>query len=527
VDTGTRVRIATLADFWSAMTRRKWIVLPAIILLPVAAILYSFHQQRLYAASAQVLLSSQDLAATLTGTQPLSAASQPDRIAQTQAYVARVSSVARQALQQTSDIGLSPQGLLASSTVTAATGADILTFTVTNQSGIIAERLVDAYANAYVAYRRQLDIASIERALSGVNTRLDQLSRGGDQKTSLYNSLVDRQQTLQTMAALGTSNAAVVEQASGFTQTQPKTVRNAIVGLLLGVILGVGLGLLRESLDSKVRGAEEIAIRLGDRPLLALLATPRRSHSGKELVMLHDSRGGQAEAFRMLRTNLELSTLDKPTRTLLVSSALAEEGKSTTAANLALALAMAGRHVILVDLDLRRPSVHRLFDLHGPGVTDVALGRVSLEAGLIDTPLTLREPNASGDGGRPDGSFGQGGGSLEVLPSGTIPPNPGEFVSTEALERILQEMRDRADIVIIDSPPILVVGDALALSPRVDGILVVARLNVVSQHTLADLRRQLATTGTRVVGVVVTGAATEAHYDYAYSSRVPSDRTGV
>jgi polysaccharide biosynthesis transport protein len=238
-----------------------------------------------------------------------------------------------------------------------------------------------------------------------------------------------------------------------------------------------------------------------------------------QLVMLDDPASPQAEMFRMLRTNLDFSTLGDDAKVLMVTSAAQEEGKSTTIANLAIAMARAGRRVVLVDLDLRRPFLGKFFNLDGPGVTNVALGHTSLDKALATVTLTDDEQQparASKKNGNGQVATDAVKGILRVLPSGPIPPDPGEFVGNAALTDILDQLRDRADIVLIDAPPMLRVGDAMTLSASVDGILIVTRMNVVRRPMLNELSRQLSTVPTRVLGFILTGAGTGEDEDYGY-----------
>jgi len=524
---GHAAHAATLRDYLQTVRRRKWIILQAVVLVPAAAIALSLHQQKLYQASAQVLLSSQNLAAQLTGTQQTGVQVLPDRVAQTQADVARVATVAASVLRQVRFTGLTVQEFLSSSSVSTSTNADILNFSVTNHHPSLARRLVDEYARQYTIYRRRVDTEAIRAALANVNVRISNLVATGGLHSALYSSLAERQQTLATMSALQTANASVVQQAQGVALTQPKTTRNAVLGLLLGIVLGIGLAFLWEALDTRVRSAEEIGERLGHLPLLARVPVPSRQLRAKNrLVMLQSPAGVQAEAFRMLRTNLEFATLGRDAQTIMVTSAVEQEGKSTTIANLAVALARAGQRVVLVDLDLRRPFLHRFFQLDGPGITQVALGHVTLEQALSPVPITDGEPGrrglrANGNGNGHSHVRISGGGALvkgilEVLPSGPTPPDPGEFVGTAALSEILERLRARADFVLIDAPPALHVGDAMTLSAKVDGILVVTRMKIVRRHMLSELARQLAGAPTPVLGFVVTAADEEESYGYGY-----------
>ena len=364
---------ASLRDYLHVVRRRKWIILPAVLLVPAAAVAFSLHQQKLYQASAQVLLSTQNLAATLTGTQQTGITQDPIRIAQTQADVARVPTIAQRVLTAFPGAALTVDEFLGASSVSTATNADILTFDVTNHDPLVARELVDAYAREYTIYRRQLDTAAISSALKKIDLRIKQLVKSGGGHSALYGSLVDRQETLTTLEALQTSNASVVETASSAAQIQPRPKRNGILGLALGIVLGIGLAFLWEALDTRVRNAQEIGERLGGLPLLARVPAPsKKLRAEHKLVMLAQPNGVQAETFRMLRTNLDFVTLDRHAHTLMVTSAVEQEGKSTTVANLGIALARAGQRVVLVDLDLRRPYGYVAYRVgNGPDAEDI------------------------------------------------------------------------------------------------------------------------------------------------------------
>jgi Mrp family chromosome partitioning ATPase len=226
--------------------------------------------------------------------------------------------------------------------------------------------------------------------------------------------------------------------------------------------------------------------------------------------------------FRMLRTNVEFTNMHRRARTIMVTSCVQGEGKSTTVANLAVAFARAGRRVVLVDLDLRRPYLHKFFPLpKRAGVTEVALGYTKLEDALLQVPLTdaaiaavRRRPS------RNSAANGNGAvrvqGVLEVLCTGPIPPDPGEFVASPALGEILDELAERADVVLIDSPPLLSVGDALTLSERVEAMIVLTRLKIVKRPMLNELKRVLDASPAEKLGFVVAAATEEAEYGYGY-----------
>jgi len=283
--------------------------------------------------------------------------------------------------------------------------------------------------------------------------------------------------------------------------------------LLSGALFGFALAFLLEMLDKRARSEDEIERRLG-LPLLARIPDAPRRVRNKELVMLAEPTSGYAEPFRQLRTNLEFLNADRQARTILVTSAVAGEGKSTTAGNLAVAAARVGRHVALVDLDLRRRRLHDLLGLpQRPGATDVALGRVALEDALRPVRLRPTEEAISGTNER-----GGAAGRLEFLPTGTSPPDPGEFLGTKGVAEILFALSQRVDYVFIDAAPLLAVGDTLPLSDGVDAMVVVTRFGVVSRPMLADLARELRRLPTPTLGFVITGAKEQtAGYGHAYA----------
>jgi polysaccharide biosynthesis transport protein len=510
----------TLRDYLDVVQRRKWVVLQALVLVPAAAIAFSLTQTKLYEASAEVLISQQNLAAALTGTEGASVYREETRLAQTQADLAGVPEVARRVLDKTNLTDRSAQELLDATSISSRTNSDLLQFSVTDPDPETAQRLATAYAQTFTDYRTELDTAPIVRAQRAVEANLDELRASGETGGPLYASLVAKLQQLKTFEALQTSNTYVVREAEDATQVQPRPVRNAVLGVLLGLVLGIGIAFLRDALDTRVRTAEEIGARLG-LPLLARLPRPSKKLERKnQLVMLADPSSVHAEAFRVLRTNLQFARLERDVRSVMVTSAHELEGKSTTVANLAVALARGGERVVLVDLDLRRATLGRFFGLDDhPGLTDVALGQLDLDEALAPiileggirqrgTPMGAYEPLPGGEV--------EGRGSLHVLPAGPLPPDPGEFVGGRRLGVILEALRERGGTVLIDAPPVLHVGDPMTISTKVDGLILVTRINVVRRHTLTELSRHLAVSPTAKLGFVLTGAGDEHGYGYGY-----------
>lgn len=501
---------STLRDYLRVVRRRKWLILQAVVIVPVVAVVLSARQQHLYQSGAQVLLSQSPLTEQVSGIGDTSPLQQPDRDVNTEASLATVPAIAKSVVAQLR-LRRSSDDVLAHCSVAGASDANLLTFRCADPDPVLAARLTTAYARSYTQYRRALDTAELRGAIRGVERRLAQLRAEGDRTSDEYANLIGKLEQLQTAAQLRSGRAKLVRTASLGVQIQPKPTRNGLLGLALGIVIGIGLAFLREALDTRVRTAEEIGERL-DVPLLARLPEPpRRLRAGDELVMLAEPNGVQAEAFRMLRTNVDFANLDRNARTIMVTSAVEAEGKSTTAANLAVAMARAGRRVVLVDLDLRRPFLDRFFKLGPrPGLTHVALGRVDLEEALV--PVDLGDPGAAAANG--NGRV-RTGGALELLLSGPLPPNAGEFAASRTLGDILDRLAERADAVVVDAPPLLRVNDAMALSARVDALIVVVRLQVARRPMLDELRRVLQTSPATKLGFAMTGADRDDGY-YGY-----------
>ena len=266
----------------------------------------------------------------------------------------------------------------------------------------------------------------------------------------------------------------MVGAAGSASLVQPRTKRNVILGLIVGLALGIALAFIREALDTRVRSADELRARLG-MPLLGQVPKPdRRPVHSQQLATLTEPTSASTEAFRIIKNRLEFSQLEHGVGSIVITSPRADEAKSTAAANLAVVLAQSGQHVILVDLNLRDPSVDRLFGLPDLGFTDVATGVELTDAlNIVDIYSGRLDPNP---------------GRLEVLTAGEPPPDPGEFLLSSFATEALAVLDKRCDVLLIDTPPVLAVGDAMTIAKHTDAVILVAGVNRVRRETLIETR---------------------------------------
>lgn len=288
--------------------------------------------------------------------------------------------------------------------------------------------------------------------------------------------------------------------------SQPKVWRNLAVGLLLGLLLGFGIALLRQLMDTRVRSAEDVATVT---PSSVVGTIPITAERGVEIAMLGDPHSAQSEAYRRLRTNLQFLELVNGAKSVVVTSSLSGEGKSTTALNLAIALAEAGQKVLLVDADLRRPTISNRLKMEGSvGLTTVLIGRAEVQ-----------------DVVQPFGSSG-----LDVLASGQIPPNPSELLGSTAMAEFIAQASETYDMVLFDSPPLLPVTDGTVLARLTGGALMVANANTVHKQQLRTALQTLETVDARVLGIVLNRAqhSRSQRYSYRYAgSYAPSTQSSL
>jgi polysaccharide biosynthesis transport protein len=376
-------------------------------------------------------------------------------------------------------------------------------------AAVQTERYVDSKANL----TREIDtlkeqIATKQAEINGIGTPADatqevELARLQTELTQLRQSLaylLQSYESIRLAEAQSTSNIVVVEPATQpLNPIRPRVVQNTLLGALVGLLLSIGLVFLIEYLDDRIRSPEQIdkVLKL---PVVGLIAKMGNGYHGtgrQRLIAVREPRSPVVEAFRSLRTNIQFAGVDQPIRTLLVTSAGPSEGKSTVAANLAIVMAQAGLKVTLIDGDLRRPTMHKLFNqVNRAGLTDVILRDPRQWSGLT---IASGVPN------------------LSLLLSGSLPPNPSELLGSKRMHQLVQYLHQFTDVVIIDVPPLLPVTDALVLSSLTDGVLMVIDYGRTRIGEAVQGKIQLDQSGARILGVVMNKIPTGRRgYSYYY-----------
>jgi capsular exopolysaccharide synthesis family protein len=359
-------------------------------------------------------------------------------------------------------------------------------------------RYEEAYFETTVGGGVSRDFASL---------RLDQLTAQFEFYQGLYTNLLSEYETARMATMNDRVNIVQVDEAR--VQSQPVRPRpgvNVLAGVMLGLLLCGGVAFLVEYADDTIKSPDAAGALL-DLPLVGVTVDDATA-SNRSLTVNLAPRSAYAESVRTVRTNLEFAQVDGPLRTLMISSPMPADGKTTLTANLAVAIAQAGKRVIVVDADLRKPRLHEMFEASNQfGLTTILTHQLALEDGLQQVQA---HPN------------------VLLLTSGKLPPNPTELLASEAMLALLEQLKQRADVVLIDASP-FVVADPSVLAARVDGTLVVVRYAKTRGAAAQSMVEQLRRTKGRILGIVVTRfkPRSGSHYYYYYGQTYFEEETSV
>lgn len=514
-----------------AVLRRRW---PVVVLLAVLGCLTAFwvtaRQAPVYRATASVLLQPSNAEQILGGTSGSFGGDETE--ADTEIEVMRsqvVRDAVRAKLGHNPNVAIEARGFTnvldihASSTDPRAAAAEATTFADVYVELRRSQRVEDLLKTGELIQAQivELDkkIDQLEKPLRDLDARLgtttDQRLRiqlqqqreatadaiSAERRTleARRSSFDDQLNRLQLLKGLGISGGVQVVSRADVPTTpiSASPRRNGALGLGGGLVLGLTLAFLLDQADDRLRRKEDLESLVGA-PVLGLLPRMTRRHIQTGVVTLRSPGSATAEAYRTLRTSLQFLGVDRPITCIQVTSPGTAEGKTTVVTNLAASFAQAGQRVIILDCDLRRPRVHEVFGLPaGAGFTSVLLDHVRLSEVITTVD---------------DEPF------LAVAPAGPVPPNPSELLTSKRAQAVVSSLRENCDILLIDTPPVLPVTDALIVSRYVDATLVVARAKRSTRRQVARAQELLAQVGAPVVGTVLNGVVQNAVEGYGYGS---------
>jgi non-specific protein-tyrosine kinase len=521
-----------LRDYLVVLRRRKAVILTTTALVLLAAIAYSLSQTSVYRSTVEVLLEPRASEQIFSPDAQQRTDQQQTRV-KTEIAVMNSRSV-RDAVTQA--LGRSPKVDIVSSGLT-----NVVTVSAESHDPQEAANVANTYAQTYVTVRRDstvkdlLDTADqIQQQISKINEQIAAIDKPlADLDNQILGSAsaVDRQllkdrrdrlatQTAAQRQALEGRRSAFADQldrlqvAGHLTTTggaqiistaqparspiKPAPKRDAALALVAGLILGVGLAFIREYLDDTVKSKDDLDLASGGLAVLGLIpfVDTWRDHSRPMVISISEPKSPAAESYRALRTAVQFIGIERTVEVIQITSPAAAEGKSTTLANLGVALARAGKRVVLVDCDLRRPRIESFFGVDNKvGITSVIIGDSTLADAVQPVPGESR---------------------LMVLPAGSPPPNPSELLSAKRTADIFTALREGCDYVLVDCPPLLPVADSVVLAGLVDATLLVATARSTAKSEIRRAVELLHQVDAPLVGVVLNGIPIEASYGYGY-----------
>ena len=524
-----------LREYLHVLRARKWSVILTTLLVVGIAGYFTVSQTPLYTAEARVLVKS-------LPTNPNDYYLLPPNL-ETEGQLASSQPVA-QLVQEDLETEQSTPELLSGLNTEPVLQSEVLILRYTSAEPEFAQEAANAFARNYLDYRVDQALQSllaaadsIEKRADGVEARLTEVGEQLETAEQLGDrSLVDSLEAERSvlLARLGVlqqrlddvqpdrsvqmGGGDVIKQATvPASPSSPNYTTNGLLAIVLGIGLGIGLAFVRERIDDRFKGRMDVVQSI-EAPVLA--AVPRfktrradRKKGRAPLIALVDSTSSASEAYRTLRTGLQFLASENGFSSIVVTSPMAGEGKTVTSANLAIALAQAGTRVIIVSADLRRPTLERYFNVSS---------EKGLSTWLTDPPGTPVPLVKLSDVD-----------NLEVLPSGTIPVNPAELLSSPKLPELVAQLRERADLVIFDSPPVLPVADASILASELGWALLVLDAENTKRSAAIHAKTELERVGGKVIGTVLnafdpSGSAYsryESNYYPGYQSYKPAPPT--
>lgn len=486
--------------------RKWWIIVSVVLLLAVAGVWSLVLAVPTYTATSSVLRQTSSLDRALFGTQVFQIRD-VGRELETGAQLVRLDTVAEMVKE---DLGSSrgPGSFRTMVTASPRVDADIIEITAVSTDPVEAAAVANSFSRQFILYRQAADRAVLSQARAKVEQQLAGMTPA--QRASERGVVLSQKsEELGILESMQTGGFEVVQLAGvPESPSSPRPVRSAIMALAAGLLLGVLLALAVDRLDRRIKTEDDLEKEFG-LPVLATIPRVRRSLVPAENTPTNQTMGFSdssphfVESFRALRSNLKYFEFDRQIRTIALTSGRPREGKTVTTVNLAVSLALSGARVAVVEADLRRPMVHRYFHLSpGMGVSDVLAGEHTL--GEVIRRVSV-DYLMGGKARAETGAAQRLERNVLCLTSGALPPNPAELMGSQQMKKLIEDIAALADYVLIDTPPVLVVADALSLVGLVDGVIVCSRLNSSTIDDVRQVRTLLQRTGAHTLGLVAGG----------------------
>ena len=493
-----------------------WLIVLCVILAGGASYLVSVNLPKSYEAKATLIV-GQSLTAVDPDIDQLMAS---QRLSQTYAAVAAMRPTLQRVIESLG-LPLTPNELRGKVSAAALRESTLIEIRASDVDPVVAATIANAIADELIAASPAIqgqnadNQAFIDRQLTAIQLQIAQIQDETDLLASLSTRTSAQDQQLETLQSritqLRSAYASLLGSSSNSAAnlltladpavppeapSSPRVLLNTLLAALVGLLLAVGIAFLVEYLDDTLKSPDDVA-EVAGLPTLGVIARvkPEKGQESR-LTTLASPRGPNSEAFRTLRTNLGFASVDAPLQVMLVTSAMPGEGKTTVACNLAIVFAQAGKRVILLDADLRRPKVHRIFQL--PNSTGLST-LLRAEAPAMDSVAHQVQ----------DG--------LRVITTGPLPPNPAELLGSQRMKEMLGLLKGEADIVIVDSPPLQAVTDAAVLATDVDGTLLIVDAGRTRKGAVRQAREALDRVEARVLGLVLNKLTERAGSYYYYA----------
>lgn len=519
-----------LRKFIIGILKWWWVLILLTIVAAAAGYVVSTRMTRIYQATTTLMVGQSIQSIDLNRTDMLTSES----LAQTYANIARLYPVL-QGVIDTLGLSTSQAALRDRIQVELVTGTQLLRIRVTATSpeeaqaiaAEIAQQLIQISPTALLSQEKNENQRFVSQRLQSLQTKIEAGQARLEELDAAMTGSLSAEQVQELQTEINELEQLVADWENNYTQLlvfaeserspnylvviepaqasptpiRPQTFLNTSLAGIMGLLLGIALALVLEYLDDTFKNADDLSQSLGLTALGAIGRINGKYYRDK-LITVQDLFSPTAEAYRMVRSNIEFMSVDQPAKSLVVTSSGPGEGKSVTVANLGIVMAQAGLKILIVDADLRRPTQHQIFQVPNlAGLTDL------LRSSEFEVESYMRKTDTD---------------NLHVITSGTLPPNPAELLSSQRMKQLITLLSDRADVVIFDSPPTLVVTDATVLSNRVDGTIVVVRANKTRQGAAKQTISTLRQAGANLLGSVINQVATKQgqYYQTYYASDV-------